>query len=183
MYDSFLGAFVNAVKALKVGDCNDESVVLGPIQNQKQYDLVKHFLRDSEVNGHLFALGGNEIDKSKGFFVAPAIVDEPPDYSLIVQEEQFGPIVPVQRYHSVEEVIGRANASKVGLGATVFGTNETLLQEVAEGLDSGNVWINSCPAVTPEVQFGGVKESGIGTEFGSLGILAYANIKAISTAI
>ena len=182
MYETFLGALVDAVKAMKVGDSNAEAVMLGPVQNQKQFDRVKHFFRDSKDNGHVFALGNVEIEDSRGLFINPAIIDEPPDHSMIVQEEQFGPIVPVQKYHSIDEVIRRANASATGLGATVFGTDEKLLQEVAERLDSGNVWINSSPAVTPEVQFGGVKESGIGTEFGSLGILAYANIKAISTA-
>jgi acyl-CoA reductase-like NAD-dependent aldehyde dehydrogenase len=156
--------------------------MLGPVQNQKQYDRVKDFFRDSKDNGHLFALGNVSDGDVESLFIDPAIISEPPEHSMIVQEEQFGPIVPVQRYHDVDEVIRRANASSAGLGATVFGTNSTLLQEVAERLDSGNVWINSSPMVTAEAQFGGVKESGIGTEFGSLGILAYTSIKAISTA-
>jgi acyl-CoA reductase-like NAD-dependent aldehyde dehydrogenase len=183
VYDVFLTAFTNAVKSLKVGYAKDEGVMLGPVQNQKQFDRIKDFFHDTKDKGYRLALGTVDCEDSiGGLFINPTIIDDPPDQSMIVQEEQFGPIVPIQRYRSVDEAIGRANSTTAGLGATVFGTNNKLLQEVAERLDSGNVWINSSPTVTPEAQFGGVKESGIGTEFGSLGILAYANIKTISIA-
>ena len=156
--------------------------MLGPMQNEMQYKRVKDFFRDTIDKGYKFALGSGEVKESKGFFIDPTIIDNPPEDSMVVQEEAFGPIVPVQKYDSVDEVIRRANDSKAGLGATLFGTDEKLLEDVADRLECGSVWINSYPSVTPEVQFGGVKESGIGTEFGTLGILAYANVKAISTA-
>ncbi|KIW89886.1 uncharacterized protein Z519_09315 [Cladophialophora bantiana CBS 173.52] len=181
VYDVFLTAFTNAVKSLKVGNANDEGVMLGPVQNQKQFDRIKDFFHDTKDKGYRLALGTVDCEDSiGGLFINPTIIDDPPDQSMIVQEEQFGPIVPIQRYQSVDEAIGRANSTTAGLGATVFGTNSKLLQEVAEKLDSGNVWINSSPTVTPEAQFGGVKESGIGTEFGSLGILA-RRLKALPT--
>ncbi|KAJ9616404.1 hypothetical protein H2200_000122 [Cladophialophora chaetospira] len=181
MYDAFLEALINVTKSLKVGPSNEEGVMLGPIQNSMQYEKVKTFFKDTKDHGYKFALGSGEVTETDGFFIQPTIIDNPPDDSLIVQEEPFGPIVPVQKYDDLEEVIRRANSSKAGLGATVFGKDPQKLQEVADKLEAGSVWINSFPAAGPQAQFGGVKESGIGTEFGTLGILAYANVKAITT--
>ena len=89
--------------------------------------------------------------------------------------------MPVQSNSDIDEVIARANNSRAGLGATIFGTDPDKLQQVANRLESGSVWINSYPQPSPEAQFGGVKESGIGTEWGTLGVLAYANVKAVHT--
>ncbi|KIW70269.1 hypothetical protein PV04_02553 [Phialophora macrospora] len=181
IYDAFLEALVNVTKSLKVGSSNDDGVMLGPIQNSMQYEKVKTFFKDTKDHGYKFALGSGDVPETNGFFINPTIIDNPPDDSMIVQEEPFGPIVPVQKYDDVDEVIRRANSSKAGLGATVFGKDPQKLQEVADKLEAGSVWINSFPAAGPQAQFGGVKESGIGTEFGTLGILAYANVKAITT--
>ncbi|KAJ9633840.1 hypothetical protein H2204_006625 [Knufia peltigerae] len=181
-YEPFVEALVQATKALRVGGSHDEDVKLGPVQNESQFNRVKAFFEESKDKGYKFALGAGDVEESPGFYIAPAIVDNPPEDSMIVQEEPFGPIVPVLKYDGLDEVIHRANNTKAGLGATVFGTDDRLLQRVANELECGNVWINSNPSISPEVQFGGIKESGIGTEFGTLGILAFANIKAISTA-
>ncbi|OCT49971.1 putative aldehyde dehydrogenase-like protein [Cladophialophora carrionii] len=181
IYDAFLEALVNVAKSLKVGPSNDDGVMLGPIQNSMQYEKVKTFFKDTKEHGYKFALGSGDVPETNGFFINPTIVDNPPDDSFIVQEEPFGPIVPVQKYDDIDEVIRRANNSRAGLGATVFGKDAQKLQEVADKLEAGMVWINSYPAAGPQAQFGGVKESGIGTEFGTLGILAYANVKAITT--
>lgn len=168
-------------RSLKVGTPDEDGVMLGPIQNGMQYEKVKAFFRDAQDHGYKFALGSGDVPESQGYFVPPTIIDNPPDDSLIVTEEPFGPIVPVQKYEDVDEVIRRANSSKAGLGASVFGKDPQLLQEVADKLEAGMVWINSSPVTGPHAQFGGVKESGIGTEFGTLGVLAYANVKAITT--
>lgn len=168
-------------KSLKVGASEEEGVMLGPIQNSMQYEKVKSFFQDTKEKGYKFALGSGDVPESKGFFIQPTIIDNPPDDSYIVSEEPFGPIVPVQKYDDVQDVIRRANDSKAGLGATIFGTDPKLLQEVADKLESGTIWVNSFASPGPQAQFGGVKESGIGTEFGTLGILAYANVKSIST--
>lgn len=180
MYDEFLKALINVTQSLKVGSSNEAGVMLGPIQNDMQYNKVKSFFKDTKDHGYKFAMGSGEVEESKGYFVQPTIIDNPPDDALIVKEEPFGPIVPIQKYDDIEEVIRRANNVKVGLGATVFGKDPKKLQEVADKLEAGSVWINSFPAAGPEAQFGGVKESGIGTEFGTMGILAYANVKAIT---
>jgi len=181
MYEPFLTALTNVAQSLKVGTPNEEGVMLGPIQNSMQYERVKSFFQDTKTHGYKFALGSGDVEETKGFFISPTIIDNPPDDSMIVTEEPFGPIVPVLQYDDVDEAIRRANDTSVGLGATVFGTDPKLLQDVADRLDAGSIWVNSFPQPGPEAQFGGVKESGIGTEYGTMGVLAYANVKAITT--
>jgi acyl-CoA reductase-like NAD-dependent aldehyde dehydrogenase len=181
IYQPFLEALIGVVKSLKVGGPNEEGVMLGPIQNEMQYEKVKTFFADSKSKGYKFALGDDTVAPSSGFFIPPTIIDNPPDDAMIVTEEPFGPIIPCQSYSDIDEVIKRANNSKAGLGATVFGTDITKAQAVADRIEAGSVWINSYPQASPQAQFGGVKESGIGTEYGTQGILAYANIKATHT--
>ena len=136
MYDAFLEALVNITKTFKVGNSNDEGTLLGPIQNSMQYEKVKTFFKDTKDHCYKFVLGSGDVEESKGFFIQPTIIDNPPNDSFIVQEEPFGPIVPVQKYEDLEEVIRRADDSKVGLGATVFGTDPQKLQEVADKLEA-----------------------------------------------
>jgi len=181
IYEPFVQALIAVTKSLKVGSSNEEGVMLGPIQNEMQYEKVKTFFKDTKDKGYKFALGNGDVDTSKGYFVQPTIIDNPPDDAMIVTEEPFGPIVPVQSYSDISEVIARANNTKAGLGATVFGTDLAKCTEVANEIESGSVWINNFPQPDPRGQFGGFKESGIGTEFGKLGILAYANIKSTHT--
>ena len=179
IYKPFLEALIGVAKSLKVGNSNEEGVMLGPIQNEMQYEKVKTFFKDTKDKGYKFALGADEIASTSGFFVNPTIIDNPPDDSMIVTEEPFGPIIPCQSYTDIDEAIRRANNTKAGLGATVFGSDLAQCQKVADRIESGMVWINSYPQPSPNAQFGGFKESGIGTEFGTLGVLAYANVKAV----
>ena len=181
IYKPFVEALVGVANNLKVGSSDEEGVMLGPIQNDMQYQRVKGFFEDAKAKGYKFAAGADTVEESKGYFVKPTIIDNPPNDSRIIQEEPFGPIVPCQPYTDLAEVIARANDTTMGLGATVFGSDVAKAQEVAEQIESGSVWVNSGPRPAAQGMFGGVKESGIGTEFGTNGILAYANIKAIHT--
>jgi len=167
---------------LKVGNPEEEGVMLGPVQNEMQYEKVKSYFADTKANNYKFALGGGDVVPSEGFFIQPTIIDNPPDTAKIVAEEPFGPIVPCQSYTDIEEVITRANSSKQGLGACIFGTDLAKCEEIARRIESGTVWINSGPVPAPQACFGGFKESGLGTEFGTEGIKTYANIQAIHLA-
>ncbi|KAJ9640847.1 hypothetical protein H2204_003136 [Knufia peltigerae] len=182
IYQPFLEALVQATKSFTVDPTREEGLLIGPVQNTMQYEKVKTFFEDSKEKSYKFAYGSDAVPESAGgYIIRPAILDNPPDNSKIVSEEPFGPIVPVQRYETVDEVVRRANASEAGLGATVFGSDPRVLSQVASQLESGMVWINGPPEAKPEAQFGGVKQSGIGTEFGTLGVLAYCNVKTITT--
>lgn len=180
IYAEFVDALVQAARSFKVGSPYEDDVMLGPIQNETQYRRVQGFFEDSRTHNYTFA-GGVDIiypDK-KGFYVQPTIIDNPPKDSRIYAEEPFGPIVPCQPYRDISDAIARANETQCGLGATVFGNNVREAREVAEQIESGMVWVNSYPTLDPRALFGGVKQSGLGTEFGTLGILAFLNTKAV----
>ncbi|KAL9116171.1 MAG: hypothetical protein Q9227_000541 [Pyrenula ochraceoflavens] len=182
IYEPFVKAMVEFTKTLKVGDPNEEDgVMVGPIQNKMQYDRVKGFFEDSKKNGYKFAVGPTDVATSKGYFVQPTIIDNPPNDSRIISEEPFGPIVPCQPYTDLDEVIARANHTNTGLGACVWGSNVDKAEEVAMQLQAGSVFVNSYEKPSPEAVFGGVKESGIGGEWGTKGYLAYCNPHVMHT--
>lgn len=180
IYKPFVEALVAVTATLKVGS-PDEQVMLGPIQNDMQYQRVKGFFGDAKSKGYKFAAGTADVLESKGYFIQPAIIDNPPNDSRIIVEEPFGPIVPCQPFTDLAEVIARANDTTMGLGASVFSSDVDKAREVADQIESGMVFINSGARPSAKGAFGGVKESGIGSEFGSNGIFAFANIKAIHT--
>ncbi|KAH7079840.1 aldehyde dehydrogenase domain-containing protein [Paraphoma chrysanthemicola] len=175
IYKELLQEMVNVTKTFKVGNPDDGDNLLGPVQNQMQYEKVKGFFADSKAKGYTFAAGGPDVAASKGFFIQPTIIDNPPNDSRIIQEEPFGPIVPTQPWSDLEEVIARANDSTSGLGACVWGKDVEKASKIARRLEAGSVFVNSWEKPTPQAIFGGHKESGIGGEWGKTGLLAYLN--------
>jgi acyl-CoA reductase-like NAD-dependent aldehyde dehydrogenase len=174
-----MDAMIAFSKHLKVGTSKEEGVMLGPVQNEMQYERVKTFFEDSKKNGYKFAAGEDSVEEGKGYFINPTIIDNPPNDSMIITEEPFGPIVPCQPWEDEEEVIARANNTKAGLSSTVFGKDIERCERIAEQMESGSVFINSFSKPGPMAVFGGMKESGIGTEWGTMGILAYMNSQVI----
>lgn len=179
IYEDFLQEMVNFTKTIKVGNPDDGDNLLGPIQNQMQYEKVKGFFADSKAKGYKFAAGEPDISASKGFFVQPTIIDNPPNDSRIIAEEPFGPIVPTQPWSDLDEVIARANDTNTGLGACVWGKDVEKASQVARRLEAGSVFVNSWEKPTPQAIFGGHKESGIGGEWGKTGLLAFMNAHVI----
>ncbi|EMD85587.1 hypothetical protein COCC4DRAFT_179840 [Bipolaris maydis ATCC 48331] len=175
IYKEFLQEMVNFTKQIKVGSPDDGDNMLGPVQNQMQYERVKGFFEDSKSKGYNFAVGEPDVAPSKGFFITPTIIDNPPNDSRIIQEEPFGPIVPTQPWSDLEEVIARANDTNTGLGACVWGKDVEKASKIARRLEAGSVFVNSFEKPTPQALFGGHKESGIGSEWGTTGLLAYCN--------
>jgi acyl-CoA reductase-like NAD-dependent aldehyde dehydrogenase len=179
IYEDFVKRMVAFSKNIKVGSSDEEGVLLGPIQNSMQYEKVKQFFADSKEKGYKFAAGSPDVAPSKGFFIQPAIIDNPPNDSRIIQEEPFGPIVPTQPWSDEDEVIARANNTNAGLGASVFSKDIEHANRIAKRLEAGNVFINSFTKPIPQAFFSGHKESGIGGEWGNMGVLAYCNAHAI----
>ncbi|KAJ3498994.1 hypothetical protein NLG97_g699 [Lecanicillium saksenae] len=154
-----------------------------PIQNKMQYDKVKALYRDCEANGYQFATGSCEDswqDSQPGYFIKPAIIVNPPDDARIVQEEPFGPIVPVLSWREEFEVIARANDTISGLGGTIFCRDRQRAWRLASSLATGNVWINSGLKMDPVALFGAQKQSGIGCALGPLGLKAFMNTRTIT---
>ncbi|TIA01287.1 aldehyde dehydrogenase [Aureobasidium pullulans] len=176
IYRPMVDAMVKVAASLKVGNPDDEGAMLGPIQNEMQYEKVKTFFQDSKDKGYNFVAGSADVEKKNGFWLQPAIIDNPPNDSKIIQEEQFGLILPVQPYSDEEEVINRANDTNAGLGACVWSKDEKAAERIALRLQAGSVFINSFEKPTPQALFGGHKESGIGGgEWGTQGLLSYCN--------
>lgn len=145
-----------------------------------RFDKVKGFFQDTHDKGYKFAVGGDvPAQGSKGYAINPAIIDNPPDDSMIVQEEPFGPIVPAMKWKTEEEVIKRANATNTGLGGCVWSKDLERAQRIAKRIDTGSVWINSFEKPTPQAFFSGHKESGIGGEWGKEGLKAYMNAQVL----
>ena len=181
IYQPFLKAMADSARKLKVGDPFEAGTDLGPIQNGMQFDKVQEFFEDCEANGYEFVAGGRDCSPhtGKGYFVQPTIVANPPTDSKIMGEEPFGPIVPVQPWKDEADVVRRANDTKMGLGATIWGKDIERAERIARQLEVGSVFINSVLKPDWRVVFAGHKESGIGGERGLQGLLAYCNPQAI----
>ncbi|WP_313167853.1 aldehyde dehydrogenase family protein [Massilia oculi] len=175
----FVQAFVDYARRQKLGDGLDPEVGVGPVQNKMQFDKVRTFLDDIKANGYKVALGG-EVDEGRpGYFIPVTVVDNPPENSKIVQEEQFGPIVPIIAYDDVEDVIERANDSPFGLGGSVWGRDTKAAVAVANRLETGMVWVNEIHTQGVDIPFGGHKQSGLGTEHGLEGRQLFTNPKTV----
>lgn len=153
IFDEFATAYVGIINATKVGDGSDPSSGLGPVNNRLQFNKVNEFLADIQQKKQKVLTGG-EIHKGKGFFVPVTVVSNPPDDSKIVAEEPFGPVVPLLRFNSEEDVIRRANDTRMGLGGQVWGPIEQA-QRIADQLETGTVWVNQMQSFSPLTYFGG----------------------------
>ncbi|KAK5129278.1 hypothetical protein LTR08_003634 [Meristemomyces frigidus] len=180
IYDEMLKEMVAFVKTIKTG-APDSGALLGPIQNEMQYEKVKSFFEDTKKAGYKFAVGEPEQKSEKGFFIQPTIIDNPPNDSKIITEEPFGPIVPTQPWSDEEEVIKRANNTNAGLGACVWGKDVERAERIGKRLQAGSVFINSWEKASPQAFFSGHKESGIGGEFGNDGYKSYCNVHVMHT--
>lgn len=183
IYDQFVAAFCAHVREnFKVGPGTDPENFIGPVQNSMQYAKVKDLYSQIVEQGWKPALGGNMPDEdtsSKGYFFTPTVIENPPEDSRIVMEEPFGPILPILKWEHDDEVIARANDSKMGLGASVWSTDLERATAMAKQLEAGTVWVNSHFEVAPGIPFGGHKWSGIGTEWGVNGLKAYCNSQSL----
>ena len=178
IYDEVCDALVDYAKNVSVGHGLDENSILGPIQNRKQYEKVVELVEDAKRNGARVLCGGEAPD-GPGFFYPVTIVADATDGMRIVDEEQFGPVLPVIRYTDLEDAIERANGLDVGLGGSAWSADPEKAKAVAHRLECGTAWVNSHGGIKPFAPFGGVKGSGIGVEFGELGLKEYTSVQVV----
>lgn len=181
LYEDLCAALARLADEAIVDDGEKQGTQIGPIQNRAQYDKLQEFLTDAHANGTVIA-GGSPLDR-EGFFIAPTIVKDIPDHSRLVRDEQFGPILPILAYESIDDVIERANDSEYGLGGTIWTSNPERGIGVAMKIDSGTVWINKHLDLPFDVPFGGAKQSGFGAELGREGLEEFAQSKIINVAL
>jgi len=179
VYDRLKAAILAYAETVRVGDGFEQGIRMGPIQNRAQYERVKALIADSHANGHRFLIGG-EVPDGPGFFIPVTVIDNPPEESRVVQEEAFGPVLPLLRFDDVDEVVGRANDSIYGLAASVWSGDVATASAVAQRLEAGTVWINEMQNLSPFATFGGHKQSGLGAENGIDGLMEYTNPQTVS---
>ncbi len=178
MYEEMCQELASLAKSAVVGNGLDEGVELGPVQNKKQLDIVMDLADDAKANGGRFLAGGNRMEGG-GYFFEPTIVADLTDGSRLVDEEPFGPILPVIKYSDIDEVMQRANDNDRGLGGSVWSSDVAKAAELAQQLECGSAWVNDHGAIQPDAPFGGVKQSGIGVEFGLYGLEEYCSLQTL----
>lgn len=135
-------------------------------------------LADAKAS-RLTLIQGGAIPNTGGYFVPVTIVDNPPEDARIVQEEAFGPILPMMKFSDIDDVIERANASEYGLGGAIWSADTAKALEIARRIETGTIWINQTLNLRPDTPFAGHKHSGFGVENGLEGLLEYTAPQAV----
>ena len=181
VYSRFLARFTDYAKSLKLGDGLEKGVGMGPLANARRIDAMDSFVNDAKARGGKIATGGQRRG-NQGYFYEPTVITDVPDDCKIMTQEPFGPLAPVVTFKTFDEVVERANSLPFGLAAYAFTGSAQTANMIGDALQSGMVGVNSINVSTPETPFGGIKESGYGSEGGIEGLQAYLNTKFISQA-
>ena len=181
VYNRFLARFSEYAKSLKLGDGLEKGVTMGPLANARRIDAMDKFVNDAKDRGGKIVTGGKRRG-NQGYFYEPTVITDLPDDSMLMTQEPFGPLAPVVTFKTFDEVVERANSLPFGLAAYAFTGSAQTANLIGDALQSGMVGVNSINISTPETPFGGVKESGYGSEGGIEGLQAYLNTKFISQA-
>ena len=179
IFEKFTDRFVAYAKGLKVGDGLAEGTTMGPLANDRRLQAMDKFVADAKARGGQVRTGGARIG-NRGFFFEPTVVTGIADDAMLMTTEPFGPIAPIVPFKEVDEVIARANNISVGLAGYAFTKNTTVAEKLASGVRVGMLGINTLNIASTETPFGGVKESGSGSEGGIEGLEAYLEIKLVS---
>jgi len=180
-YKALVQHLADIAARTKIGNGLDEDTQMGPLNNADQYDRVGELVADARRCGARFAGGGGPLD-GKGYFFAATIVTDVGEGTRIVDEEQFGPALPIMSYRSIDEAVERSNATRFGLSASVWGSDTERATDIARTLQCGTVWVNQHAAVFPHLPFSGWKDSSIGVENGPWGLLGYTQLRTIHVA-
>lgn len=178
----FIPAFVERVKAIKVGEGFEPGVEVGPLINEETLDKVDSLVQDAVAKGAEVAAGGARLTSgafAKGFFYPPTVLLQVKEDMPVCQEEIFGPVAPVLTFRSEEELIERANDTTFGLASYFYTNDYARIIRVSEALEYGLVGVNDAAGYTHEIPFGGYKESGLGREGGKQGMDEYMEAKSI----
>jgi succinate-semialdehyde dehydrogenase/glutarate-semialdehyde dehydrogenase len=166
VYDEFLEEFIKTLKTVKVGDGLDPETQMGPLAHERRVPVMNKFVENARKRGGKILLGGEPLERTGNYF-APTVVTDLPEDSMLMTEEPFGPIAPIVRFSDTDDVIKRANSLPFGLSSYVFTNSLQTATKVSNGIEAGMVNINHFGSALPETPFGGVKDSGIGSEGGT----------------
>ena len=178
IYDEVCNELAAIAKSKKIGDGTEEGVDLGPLQNKAQYEKVQAIIADAAEKGTIIAGGG--VPDRPGYFIEPTIVRDIAEGARLVDEEQFGPALPVIKYSDPEDALARINRSSDELGGSVWSSDAEKARDLAIRMDSGTVWINKHADLDPSIPFSGAKQSGIGTELGREGFDEFTQRRVVN---
>jgi len=181
VYDDFVGRFVQAAEAIKVGDGLERGTTMGPLANDRRVQAMEGFIADAVQRGAEIRTGGKRIGNKGNFFEPTVLVNVPKD-ARVMNEEPFGPLAIMASFTETEEAIAEANRLPYGLAAYAYTHSTTTAARVAHAVESGMMSINHHGLAVPETPFGGVKDSGYGSEGGVEGLEAYLATKFVTQA-
>ncbi|APJ19417.1 aldehyde dehydrogenase family protein [Acinetobacter baumannii] len=178
IYDQVVQKLTEIINAQVLGDGLAASTTFGPVQNKMQFDKVQRLIEDAIEQGATVIRAHQSLPE-KGYFIAPTLVVDVNEETAIVEQEQFGPVLPILRFSDIDKVVESTNQSEFGLGGSVWTKDLQKAQEIAEKMETGTVWINSHADLSPEAAFGGWKLSGLGYSFGMGGLLQYTHKQSV----
>jgi acyl-CoA reductase-like NAD-dependent aldehyde dehydrogenase len=181
-YDDVVKQFAAFVAKIPVGNGLDPQNLIGPVSNKMQLDKVAAYVDDARERGATIVTGG-VLPEAPGFFYPLTVISGASDDMRVVKEEQFGPVIPIVKYKTVDEAIERANSLDVGLGGSVWGNDPEEAARLASRLECGTAWVNQHGSLHPMAPFGGVKRSGIGIEFNVDGLKEYTTVQVVNVAL
>jgi succinate-semialdehyde dehydrogenase/glutarate-semialdehyde dehydrogenase len=179
VHDKFVAKFAELAAAMPVGDGLDAKNKMGPLANARRIDAMEQMIGDARDHGAKVKTGGERIGNA-GYFWQPTVLTDVGNDSKIMNVEPFGPVAAMVRFKKFDEVVEQANRLPYGLASYAFTGSAQNAQAIGDALDSGLVGVNTFGVTVPETPFGGVKESGYGSEGGSEGLEAYLQTKFIS---
>lgn len=178
IYEEMCEELTIIANTVTVANGMEEGAQLGPIQNRAQFELVRELVDDAKGSGARILTGG-DAPEGIGYFYPVTLVADISDGTRLVDEEPFGPVLPIIKYSDVEDALQRANDNPNGLGGSVWSGNPAQALELAKRLECGTAWINNHASLSPNVPFGGVKQSGVGVEFSTHGLKEFTSIQSI----
>lgn len=178
-YDTFVRSFVDAATTLKVGNGLDSGTQMGPLAHERRVTAMEELVADAETRGARVACGGRRSGNIGDFFPPTVLTDLGPD-ARIMSEEPFGPVVPIVPFSNADQALEVANATPYGLAAFVFTNSLNTEHDFSRGLAAGAVAVNHFAVVGAEVPFGGIGDSGFGSEGGQEGIRNYVTSKYVT---
>ena len=181
IHDAVCDELAKIARSKTIGDGFDESTDLGPPQNRQQFERAKELIEDAAKHGTVIA-GGTAPDRP-GFFIEPTIVRDVAEGVRLVDEEQFGPALPVIRFSDADEAMDRINQAGEGLGGSIWTSDLARAGALAARFETGTVWVNKHGELDPSIPFSGAKTSGIGTELGREGVEEFTQQKIVNMAL
>jgi len=181
VFDEFVSRFVEGARAIKVGDGLDPTVTMGPMAHLGRLKATEELVADAVSHGAKLEIGGNRVG-DKGYFFEPTVLTNVPVTALAMVDEPFGPIAIINPFDDIDEAIKEANRLPYGLSAYAYTRSLTSANKLFNGIESGAISINHHSVALPEHPFGGVKDSGYGTEGGPGALDAFMTTKFVSLA-